>query len=250
MSFDNNQIYGEVEILDKNNKTLYIKKNNILTFGKYKIISSLFQSKNEWVDGIKYLELYLSSQSNLNNISQYNDMYKVEQIQIDRLKNIEFLYFDDSNEEWNSVGNVLKSFKYGTDNFRNKFLMEKLSQPINDFYSFMNLFNMEYQCQNFNKIQIQFNIPVFRKYYSNPIAFNLLVLSYGGSDVQNGEDGPLIEENTNVVLDTNITNQTAYNQQMWTSGLPFSQINLPETFEIVDQFYVKWRIVFNFNKII
>jgi hypothetical protein len=59
---------------------LFENKNDILVYGKYKILSSLFSSKNEIIDGIKYLELYQSSADNLSNINNYNYLYKIKSI--------------------------------------------------------------------------------------------------------------------------------------------------------------------------
>lgn len=247
---DKTQIRGIVEIRDKDRKLLYENKNTILPFGKYKILSSLFSSKNESVDGIKYLELYLSSDDDLNEIKNYNNLHKIKTFAINRRENIEVLQYDTDTQQWIGMGNVLKKYRYSEKNYREKMLLEKVSNPINDFYTFMNLYNMENQCKNFNEIQIQFNIPIFKKYDETIFSFNLLVLSYGGIDVSNDEFGKVLVDGTTYELtDSNITNQLNYETQSWTSGLPFSYIQLPETFEVSDQLYIYWKYIFNFNEI-
>lgn len=248
---ENTQISGLVEIFDKNHNLIFKEKNTILPFGKYKILSSLFSTKNEQLDGIKYLELYLSSGNNLQVMKNYNYLHKIKQIQINRKENIEVTQYDSDADKWVSFGNVLKKYKYTKNNYREKFLLEKISTQISDFYIFMNLFNLEEQSLKYNQLSINFNIPIFRRFNEQVFSFNLLVMQYGGFDVVNDtQNKVLIDEINNEILDPSITNQKSYDTQTWTSGLPFSQIQLPELVTVEDQLYLSWKYIFNFNELI
>lgn len=248
---EQSQIYGYVEIKDKNGKLLFENKNDILVYGKYKILSSLFSSKNEIIDGIKYLELYQSSADHLSNINNYNYLYKIKSIQINRRENISINQYDTETNTWVDYGNVLKKFKFSKNNYRGKFLLEKINTPINDFYTYMNLFNLDQQCLKYDRLQITFNIPLLKKYTEDSFSFNLLVMSYGGLDVNTDEFGDvLVSELNNEVLDISITNTKSIDTSIWTSGLPFSYISLPEMFTVEDQIYISWKYIFNFNSLI
>ncbi len=247
----NTQIQGYVEILNKDKKIIYESNNTILPFGKYKLLSSLFTTKNEQVDGIKYLELYHSSDEDLTEIRNYNILNRIKSIQINRRENINLMQYDNNSLKWDLLGNILRKYKYDEKEYRGKYLLERFSNPINDFHIFTSLFTIEEQCMRYNKIQIQFSIPVIKPYQSNPFHFNLLVLTYGGQDIGKNEYGEVLTDNFNhEVLDTNINNSLSPETLTWGSGLPFSQINLPETFEVLDQIYINWKFIFNFNTLI
>jgi len=71
-------IQGKVQIQDSNNNILIDTNNKILKWGKYKILSSLFSTRNEVIDSIKYLELYSDSMQNFNNIQDYKALSLVK----------------------------------------------------------------------------------------------------------------------------------------------------------------------------
>ncbi len=247
---NNTQLYGEVEILDKNKNVLFKSNNTILPYGKFKILSSLFSSKNEGIDGIKFLELYHTSDDHIIDLSYYNTLHKIKSFQINRRENIKLMQYDNTLMRWEDFGNILKQYKYNDNNYRSKYLLERYNSQIPDFYTFMNLFNTIDQCSKYNQIQIQYNVPIIKPYQQTPFVFNLLILTYGGNDVGLDEYKQVLTSTYNhEVIDNKLSNSIDPETMKWGSGLPFQQINLPETYEVKDQLYLNWKFVFNFNHI-
>lgn len=241
-------INGYVEIYDLNKeKVILEKQNTILPFGKYKIVSQLFQTKKEHLDGIKYLELFDTPFEVKYDINSYNKMNLVRRIQINRKDNIEILQYDKINDDWINYGNVLNQYYIKTDDYRKKYLTEYLQQSPNTQTHYLNLFNLLGQCIN-NMIKIKFTIPLYRNYDDERVLFNTMVLTYGGQDIRTDNTNKvMINEVTNQVLDETITNvKDRYG--IWTSGIPFSVVELPEDIELRDQMIINWNFIFTFNE--
>lgn len=232
-------IQGKVQIQDSNNNILIDTNNKILKWGKYKILSSLFSTRNEVIDSIKYLELYSDSMQNVNNIQDYKALSLVKRYQISRRQNIEILYYNQISDTWNRQGSPLKIFYYSPSTYRKKFLQEQISTPITNQKTYIEVFDMEQF--NYDKIMVQFSVPITKSFDDPEFSFNTLILTYGGLD----QDTGLIDPLTNEVSDPQITNIDPDNM---TSGQPFSMVQLPEDFLITDTIYVFWKFVFTFNQ--
>lgn len=232
-------IQGKIEIQDSKENILIDTNNTILKWGKYKILSSLYQTRNETIDSIKYLELYSNSMQNKNSIQDYKSLSLVKRYQISRRQNIEILYYNQILDTWNRQGSPLKIFYYSDSEYRKKFLQEQITSPITNQKTFIEVFDMEQF--EYDKIMVQFSVPITKQFDDPEFSFNTLILTYGGID----QDTQMINPLTNEVTDPQITNIDPDNM---TSGQPFSMVQLPEDFLITDTIYLFWKFVFTFNQ--
>ena len=232
-------IQGKVEIQDKQGNTLIDTNNTILKWGKYKLLQSLFQTRNESIDAIKYLELYSDSMQNKNIIQDYKQLSLVKRYQISRRQNIEILYYNQISDTWNKQGSPLNIFYFSESTYRKKFLQEQITTPLTNQKTYVEVFDMEQH--DYDKIMVQFSVPITKQFEDPEFSFNTLILTYGGIDQNTQMINPL----TNEVTDPQITNIDPDNM---TSGQPFSMVQLPEDFLITDTIYLFWKFVFTFNQ--
>lgn len=175
-------------------------------------------------------------------------MNLIKRIQINRKDNIEVLQYDFVAEQWISYGSILNQYYANKSDYRKMYLLEYFQGSPVTPHQFVDLFNLKSQCVN-NKLMIRFSIPIYRELTESEVKrFNTMVLTFGGNDIQidSSTNKLLIKESTNEVIDPKITHRKD-NIGLWTSGYPFSIVELPEDVEIRDQLFIYWDFVFTFN---
>lgn len=241
-------IKGFAEVKDKNGNIIQKNDNEILPWGKYKIMSSMFQTKNEWIDGIKYLELTQDNMHNTEHLGSYLNLNIKKRFQINRRENISLMYFDKETNDWENVGSILNEFIWKENEYRKQYLLEQYDDNPTDFLAYLNIFNLDRISKISDRIMLDINIPLIRSKNEEPYSFNTMLLTYGGRDVQNDLTNKIqINEENNEVLDSTIQNTDSELKTQWTSGLPFSRIEFNNNILVTDYLTISWKYLFDFN---
>lgn len=241
-------IKGFAEVKDKNGNIIQKDNNSILPWGKYKLISSLFQTKNEWVDGIKYIELSSETMNDKTLLESYLNLNIKKRFQINRRENLSLLQYNKITYEWEDFGQFLKEYLWKENDYRKSYLLEQYDSSPTDFLTFLNIFNLDDITKYTDRIMVDINIPLIRDRNEPQYEFNTMLLTYGGEDIENDSQGRLqIHPETNEIKDPNIQNTNSELKNSWTSGLPFSMIEFNNNILVEDYVSISWKYLFDFN---
>ena len=260
-------VHGIVTIKDsKTGEVLFNKKNRITMYGKTLLFSSLYRSRYESLDGIKYLDVFKFTNPSIHKFSTLED-YKLLEVKkrflFDRIANVSI-----RNSAINFEQYPLKQYyKSDKDYYRSKYMHEDKIQRdfdylidntyidpdenvvANDTYTSKDFYKI-FRHLDFNSITVKFSI--LTKFSQSEIdeGINGLMLVYSSpqDDIDAGIKDVIDSEivisdypNLKFPYEGNTTNPD------FNSGLPFSWIYIPNNIRLTENFSVDWEIKFTFN---